>query len=164
MVVLLISSAFAQDMQYVSSVNGDTLFVKDDIEFSGGNTLPNLMISDSLAPATRVYFLKAGGTYSCQNNPQSSQDYKTIIMGPEQNIKTGTIFPPVVSGMYETGISTYGGMNINKELLVKNIDLEIGNSQGNGGGWAFFNFGGSGLKLQVDNCIMEHTWWCCRFQ
>jgi len=158
--LLLASLAFADyDPQYVSSTNGDTLFVKDDIEFGGGNTLPNLMTSDSLAPETRVYFLKAGGTYSCQQNPQSSQNYKTIIMGPEQNIKTGTIFPPVVSGMYETGISTYGGMNINKELLVKNIDLEIGNSQGNGGGWAFFNFGGSGLKLQVDNCMMEHTWW-----
>ncbi len=158
--LLLASLAFAQDMQYVSSTNGDTLFVKDDVDFSGGNTLPNLMTSDSLAPATRVYFLKAGGTYSCADNPQSSTNYKTIIMGPEQNIKTGTILPPVVSGMYTTDVNSNGGMNCNKDLLVKNIDLCIGNSQGNGGGWAFFNFGGSGMKLQVDNCIMEHTWWC----
>ena len=50
-------------------------------------------------------------------------------------------------------------MNINNDLLVKNIDLEIGNSAGNNGGWAFFNFGGPGMRLQVDNCIMEHTWW-----
>ena len=39
MLLLLVSSAFAQDMQYVSSKSGDTLFVKDDIEFGGANTL-----------------------------------------------------------------------------------------------------------------------------
>jgi len=159
--LLLVSLAWADyDPQYVSSVSGDTLFVKDDADFGGGNTLPNLMKSDSLAPATRVYFLKAAGTYSCQQNPATSKTYKTIIMGPEQNIKKGTTFPPVVSGMYATGINTQGGMNVNFDLLVKNIDLEIGNSQGNGGGWAFFNLSGAGKKLQVDNCIMEHTWWC----
>ena len=160
LLVLVVSLAFAQDMQYVSKKSGDTLFVKDDIEFGGYTTLPKLMTSDSLAPATRVYYLKVAGTYSCQTNPQSSTTQKTIIMGPEQNIKKGTIIPPVVSGLYATGINTTGGMNTNKDLLVKNIDLEIGNSSGNPSGWAFFNFGGSAMKLQVDNCIMEHTWWC----
>jgi hypothetical protein len=159
--LLLVSVTFgAYDPQYVSKVSGDTLFVKDDIAFGGYNTLYKLMVTDSLAPATRVYMLSAGGTYSCQNNPQSSKVYKTVITGPDQNIKKGTILPPVISGLYATGINTNGGMNCNKDLLVKNIDLEIGNSNGNGGGWAFFNFGGTGLKLQVDNCIMEHTWWC----
>jgi len=160
LLVLVVSLAFAQDMQYVSKKSGDTLFVKDDIEFSGYTTLTNLMKTDTLAPATRVYYLKAGGTYSCQSNPASSKTQKTIIMGPAQNIKKGTILPPVISGLYATGINTTGGMNSNFDLLVKNIDLEIGNSQGNPSGWAFFNFGGSGMKLQVDNCIMEHTWWC----
>jgi hypothetical protein len=160
LLVLVVSLAFAQDMQYVSKKSGDTLFVKDDVEFAGYNTLYLLMRSDSLAPATRVYYLKAAGTYSCQNGPQSSKTQKTIIMGPEQNIKKGTILPPVVSGLYATGINTTGSMTTNKDLLVKNIDLEIGNSSGNPSGWAFFNFGGSGFKLQVDNCIMEHTWWC----
>ncbi len=55
--------------------------------------------------------------------------------------------------------TTYGGMTVNKDLLIKNIDLEIGNIDGNNGGWAFFGFGGAGMRLQVDNCIMEHTWW-----
>jgi hypothetical protein len=159
MLLLLASSAFAQDMQYVSKKSGDTLFVKDDIEFAGTNTLRNLMQSDSLAPATRVYFLKAAGIYSCVNNPATSSKYRTIIMGPTQNIKTGTIVPPIISGSYATGVSTYGGMNVNKDLLIKNIDLEIGNSAGNNGGWAFFNFGGPNMRLQVDNCILEHTWW-----
>jgi len=49
---------------------------------------------------------------------------------------------------------------VSKDLLIKNVDLEIGNSQGNSGGWAWFNFTGPGMRLQVDNCIMEHTWWC----
>jgi hypothetical protein len=158
--LVLVSLAWADyDPQYVSSTNGDTLFVKDDGDFGSGNTLTLLMRSDSLAPEGRVYFLKASGTYSCANNPASSKNYKTVIMGPEQNIKTGTILPPVVSGMYTTDVNSNGGMNCNKELLVKNIDLEIGNSNGNGGGWAFFNFSGADQKLQVDNCIMEHTWW-----
>ena len=160
LLVLVASLAFAQDMQYVSKKSGDTLFVKDDVDFGGYTTLPKLMTSDSLAPATRVYYLRAAGTYSCQTNPQSSSKQKTVIMGPVQNIKKGTILPPVIAGLYATGINTTGGMNTNFDLLVKDIDLEIGNSSGNPSGWAFFNFGGSGERLTVDNCIMEHTWWC----
>jgi hypothetical protein len=161
---VLLSSAFAQDMQYVSAKNHDTLVVKDDVEFGSMNTLYLLMQSDSLAPATRVYELKNGGLYSCINNPVTSSTHRTIIRGQtETSLKTaptGTVFPPIVTGATGTDIATsYGGININKDLLIKNIDLEIGNTAGNGGGWAFFNFGGAGLRLEVDNCIMEHTWW-----
>ena len=157
--VLLLSPAFAQDMQYVSRQSGDTLVVKDDAEFGGMNTLYLLMWSDSLAPATRVYFLKAGGIYSIFNNPSSSPIHRTIIMGPEQNLKTGTIVPPIISGGLGGGVAVYGGMNINKDLLIKNIDLEIGNPSGNNGGWAWFAFSGPNMRLEVENCIMEHTWW-----
>jgi len=150
----------AQDMQYVHRQSGDTLVVKDDLEFGYGNTLYLLMKSDSMAPATRVYMLKTAGTYSCANNPASSKTYKTVIMGPQQNIKKGTIIPPVVCGFYSSNTSTTGGMNDNLDLLVKNINFAIGNTNGGSGGWAFFNFGGPNLRLQVDNCILEHTWWC----
>jgi hypothetical protein len=162
MIFLLVSWAVAQDMQYVSSQRGDTLVVKDDIEFGSANTLYLLMASDTLAPASRVYMLENFGIYSCANNPATSTDHRTIIMGPTQTpLKTDQgIAPPIISGDLETGVSTYGGMNVNKDLLIKNIALEIGNSGGNNGGWAFFNFGGAGMRLQVDNCIMEHTWWC----
>ena len=153
-VVLFISSAFAQDMQYVERINGDTLVVKP-----GTNTLYLLMHSDSLAPATRVYMLEAGGIYSCANNPFTSNLYQTVIMGPEQNVKTGTMQPPIITGAIATEVNVTGGMNINKDLLVKNIDLEIGNASGGSGGWAWFNFSGPNMRLQVDNCIMEHTWW-----
>jgi len=162
MIFLFVSLTFAQDMQYVSSQRGDTLVVKDDIEFGGTNTLYSLMASDTTAPASRVYMLKNNGIYSCANSPVTSSTNKTIIMGPTQTslkLSQGDA-PPIISGDYETGVSTYGGMTINKDLLIKNIDLEIGNSAGNNGGWAFFGFGGAGLRLQVDNCIMEHTWWC----
>jgi hypothetical protein len=164
MVVLFISSAFAQDMGYVSSQRGDTLVVKDDIEYTHTNTLYNLMQSDSAAPATRVYELKNNGIYSLVNNPSTSSTYKTIIMGQRQtSLKTagaGTAAPPIISGSFATGVNSGGGITVNKDLLIKNIDLEIGNSSGNTVGWAFFGFGGAGLRLQVDNCIMEHTWWC----
>jgi len=163
MLLLVGSMAFAQspDPQYIHSQSGDTLVVKDDIEFGHANTLYNLIHSDSLAPATRVYMLKNNGIYSCANSPASSGKNRTIIMGPTNTSlkKTTGTAPPVVSGDLETGVTTYGGMNINKDLLVKNIDLEIGNTAGNNGGWAFFGFGGPNMRLQVDNCIMEHTWW-----
>jgi hypothetical protein len=161
LVFLLVWSVFAQDMRYVSGKSGDTLIVKDDIEFGGINTLYLLMSSDSLAPASRVYMLKNNGIYSCINNPVTSSKYRTTIMGPTQtSLKVNKgVAPPVITGYLAADPSTYGGMIINRDLLVKNIDLEIGNSGGNFGGWAFFGFSGAGMRLQVDNCIMEHTWW-----
>ncbi len=162
MVLFLAVSAFAQDMQYVSSQSGDTLVVKDDIEFSGTNTLYLLMQSDSLAPAGRVYMLQNFGLYSCANSPVTSSTNRTIIMGPTQTslkLSQGDA-PPIISGDATAANPTYGGMTVNKDLLIKNVDLEIGNTAGNGGGWAYFGFGSAGLRLQVDNCILEHTWWC----
>ncbi len=162
MIFLLVSTLFAQDMQYVSKQSGDTLWVKDDAAFGGTNTLTLLMASDSSAPAGRVYMLDNFGIYSCDNNPVTSSKYRTIIMGPTQtSLKTNKgIAPPIISGTNSTNTQSYGGMTINKDLLIKNVDLEIGNSAGNNGGWAFFGFNGAGMRLQVDNCIMEHTWWC----
>ena len=160
--LLVVSTAIAQDMQYVSKQSGDTLYVKDDIDFGSTNTLTLLMASDTAAPADRVYLLKNGGIYSCDNNPVTSSKYRTIIMGPTQtSLKVNKgMAPPIISGSNTTNATSYGGMTINKDLLIKNVDLEIGNSAGNGGGWAFFGFNGAGMRLQVDNSIMEHTWWC----
>ncbi len=164
MVLFLVSSVFAgsYDPQYVSSTSGDTLVVKDDNEFQGTNTLYLLMQSDSLAPAGRVYMLQNYGLYSCANNPVTSDTFRTIIMGPTQTslkLNQGDA-PPIISGDATAANPTYGGMNVGKDLLIKNVDLEIGNTAGNGGGWAYFNFNSAGLRLQVDNCILEHTWWC----
>ena len=163
MIFLLVSWTIAQsfDPQYVHSQSGDTLVVKDDVEFGGSNTLYLLMRSDSLAPAGRVYVLQDGGIYSFDNNPVTSSKYKTIIMGQsEKSVKTRQgAPPPIICGDFRAEIFTGGGINIAKDLLIKNVDLELGNSFGNFGGWAYFTFNGPGLRLQVDNCIMEHTWW-----
>ncbi len=161
MLLFVASSAFAQDPQYVHSQSGDTLVVKDDNEFGHTNTLYLLMASDSVAPATRVYVLQNKGLYSCANPPVTSSKYRTIIMGQTQTslkLSQGDE-PPIITGDATAANPTYGGMNVGKDLLIKNIDLEIGNTAGNGGGWAYFNFNSAGLRLQVDNCIMEHTWW-----
>jgi hypothetical protein len=162
LVVFFIPQSLAQDMQYVSRRSGDTLFVKDDYEFGTPDVLYLLMLSDSLAPADRVYFLKDEGIYSVIHHPPSSKNYKTVVMGPEQNLKTGSspvVYPPIITGWNEPGINASGGMDCRKDLLVKNIDLEMGNLTGNNGGWAWFGFGGPNMRLEVDNCIMEHTWW-----
>jgi len=161
MVILCVLPVCAQDMQYVASKSGDTLVVKSDADFGSTNTLYLLMASDSTAPATRVYVLENGQIYSLANNPVTSSNYRTIIMGQTQTslkLSQGAE-PPIITGDYETNVNTDGGMTINKDLLIKNVDLEIGNTAGNGGGWAWFGFGGAGMRLQVDNCIMEHTWW-----
>jgi hypothetical protein len=160
-IFLFAVASFAQDMTYVSKQSGDSLWVKDDIVFEGINTLYLLMASDSLAPASRVYVLNMNGIYSCQNNPVSSPDHRTVIMGEsDASVKTSQgMAPPVVCGAVYEGGTSNGGMNIQKDLLVKNIDLEIGNTTGNTGGWSFFNFSNGPYRLEVDNCIMEHTWW-----
>jgi len=92
LVFLPVLLAFAQDMQYVSKKSGDSLWVKDDSEFSGINTLSLLMATDSLAPASRVYVLRdggiyslEGGIYSLENNPVTSTEHRTIIMGKQKH-------------------------------------------------------------------------------
>jgi hypothetical protein len=158
--LLVVSTAVAQDMQYVSKQSGDTLYVKDDIAFGSTNTLYNLMVSDSLAPASRVYLLVNGGIYSIVNNPVTAAKYRTIIMGQTQTslkVSQGAP-PPILSGSYATGVNTTGGINVNNDLLIKNCDIEIGNGAGSIG-WGFFGFNGSGERIEVDNCIVEHTWW-----
>ncbi len=105
--------------------------------------------------------LKDNGIYSLVNNPITSSIYRTVIIGQsKESVKTRKgAAPPIICGAIETTVPTYGGITINKDLLIKNIDLELGNIAGNNGGWAFFGFTGPGCRLQVDNCIMEHTWW-----
>jgi hypothetical protein len=160
MLLLLVSSAFAQDMTFVLKQSGDSLWVKDDADFSGQNTLYSLMNSDSLAPASRVYVLHNGGVYSIVNNSTGSANHQTIIMGETNtSLKTSTGgAPPVLQGAVYPGGSSTGGMNSGGDLLVKNCDIEIGNSAG-GIGWGFFGFAGASMRLQVDNCIIEHNLW-----
>ena len=145
--LLPIASVFSQDHggnEYVLQQRGDTLVVKDDIDYGAPNTLYSIMNADSLAPAGRVYLLHNKGIYSLINNPTSSAKQKTIIMGETQTslkVNKGDA-PPVLQGAVWQGGSTTGGINSGYDLLVKNCDVEIGNSAG-GIGWGFFGFAGA---------------------
>ncbi len=117
MMLLLVSLVFATgspDPQYILKTSGDTLWVKDDGDYNGQNTLYSLMNSDSLSPATRVYMLHNAGVYSLVNNPTSSGKHKTIVMGETKTslkINTGTP-PPILQGAVYQGGSSTGGMNV----------------------------------------------------
>jgi hypothetical protein len=160
MMLLLVLSGFAQDMTFVLKQSGDSLWVKDDADFNGQNTLYSLMNSDSLAPATRVYVLRNGGVYSIVNNPTGSATHRTIIMGETQTSLKNNAGnpPPILQGAVYQGGSSTGGINSGGDLLVANCNVEIGNSAG-GIGWGFFGFAGASMRIQVDNCIIEHNLW-----
>ena len=155
-----LTSILAQIDDYVLEHRGDTLVVKDDYDYNGQNTLYSLMNADVNAPADRVYLLHNGGIYSLVNTPTSSSTQRTIIMGETQTslkVNKGDP-PPILQGAVYQGGSSTGSVNSGYDLLVKNVDVEIGNSAG-GEGWAFFGFAGPGLRIEVDNSIIEHNWW-----
>ncbi len=162
-IILLIpvTSVYTQTlMDYVLETRGDTLVVKDDIDYGAPNTLYLLMKADTNAPAGRVYLLHNKGIYSLVNNPTSSAKQKTIIMGETQSslkVNKGDR-PPILRGAYGIGFNTTGGINSGYDLLVKNCDIEIANSAGSEG-WVFFGLAGPGLRIQIDNCIIEHNYW-----
>ena len=160
--LLPIVSVFSQTLSdYVLQTRGDTLVVKDDNDYGAPNTLYSLMQADTVnVPAGRVYLLHNKGIYSLINNPTSSAKQKTIIMGETQTslkVNKGDA-PPVLQGAVWAGGTSTGGINSGYDLIVKNCDVEIGNSAG-GEGWAFFGLSGPGLRIQVDNCIVEHNYW-----
>jgi hypothetical protein len=161
LVLFLAPSIFAYNSDYVSDVRGDTLVVKDEFEYGAPNALTLLMNSDTVdVPAGRVFLLLNYGYYSLMSTPTSSADQKIVIMGEsEENIKLrdDEAFPPVVCGAVWEGGSSTGGLTSGKDLLVKNIEANAGNSAGNIG-WAFFGTT-NGSKVTAENCIIEHNQW-----
>ena len=140
--------------------SGDSLWIKDDLDY-GFNTLYTVINDDTLnVPAGRVYVLKANGYYSLINTVISSDTRRTIIMGENQgSVKTSQgAAPPIITGAFDADNDAIGGINSGSDLLVKNVDIEIGNSGGSIG-WAYLGFSGPGKRFQLDNSIVEHTWW-----
>ena len=140
--------------------SGDSLWIKDDLDY-GFNTLYTVINDDTLnVPAGRVYVLKANGYYSLINTVISSDTRRTIIMGENQgSVKTSQgAAPPIITGAFDADNNAIGGINSGSDLLVKNVDIEIGNSGGSIG-WAYLGFSGPGKRFQLDNSIVEHTWW-----
>jgi hypothetical protein len=159
--LLQLSTTFAQISDYISEQRGDTLVVKDEFEYGAADALNLLMNADTNnVPEVRVYLLKNYGYYSLVNTPTSSATKKVIIMGESNKsvkIRKDDAFPPIVCGAVWEGGSSTGGLTSGHDLLVKNINANVGNSAGNIG-WAFYGTS-TGAKLTVENCITEHNQW-----
>ncbi len=162
MALLPLTTVVAQSLEdYIAEHRGDSLVIKDDYAYGAQNTLYSVINADTLnVPAGRVYVLQTNGYYSQVNNITSSANRKTIIMGENQeSVKTSKgAAPPVICGAVREAGNTTGGIGTGYDLLVKNCNLVVGNAAG-GMGWAFVNFAGPGMKVQIDNCIIEHTLW-----
>jgi hypothetical protein len=166
LVLFQVSSVYAQTYtleDYVLEHRGDTLVIKDDADMGEANTVYNCLLADSQdVPAGRVYMLRTMGYYGFTNSPTTSSTRKVIIVGEDSQLfktSTNADFPPIVSGDVPLeGDPTSGGMTVGYDLEVKNLDIEIGNANGDIG-WSWFGFQGADQRLTLDNCIMEHTWW-----
>ena len=128
-IFLLVSSGFAQDIGRIimsRAQSGDTLVVKDDVEFGGSNVLYLLMASDSMAPASRVYMLKDGGIYSLVNNPVTSSTHRTVIMGQSDEFCENKTRRCTADYLWCDWDSRYisGGINIAKTCLLKTSILK----------------------------------------
>lgn len=163
-VLLPLSSVLSQTLDdYISEVRGDSLVIKDDIEYGDFNTLYAVLNADTTdVPEGRVYVLKTFGVYSLANNPVTSEDRKVIIMGENESLlKTNDDpdqAPPVICGAYGEGVDNPGAITTGYQLHLKNVNVAIGNSGGNLN-WQFFTMNNPGCRLHIDNCIIEHTLW-----
>ncbi|HTX20006.1 MAG TPA: T9SS type A sorting domain-containing protein [Bacteroidota bacterium] len=165
--MLPLASIFAQpDETYIKEHRGDTLVVKDDVDFGVPNSLYLLLLSDTntatyTVPAGRVYMLHKSGYYSLINGITSANNRQVVIVGedssPLQTSKSAD-FPPVVAGAAYQGNNYAGGMSSNNDLVVKNINIELGDAGNGVAVWNWFGYA-SNARITVDNCILEHTFW-----
>jgi hypothetical protein len=149
-------------MDYVLEERGDTLVVKDDFDMGKANTLYGILQADSIdVPPGRVYLLHSGGYYSLRYVLRSSSTRRVIIAGEDSRpIQTNksSVPPPIIRGEVCECASFLIGLTSGKDLTVKNCILELANDAGEEG-WNFFEFAGPDMRLTVDNCLMEHTFW-----
>jgi hypothetical protein len=164
--VMSMSTSFAQGlMDYVKEVKGDTLVVKHygDMGFEP-NSLNNVVLADSQdVPAGRVYELQQNGWYPQTGGFTTPLDRPVVIAGaggtPLVNRTSAENTPPIISGyVNDEGAASVGGITLGNNVTVKNTSIIIGAPDGTGG-WAFFGFAGSNLRLVCENNMMEHTWW-----
>ena len=165
--LLPLTSIFSQpDESYILEHRSDTLVVKDDFDFSGPNTLYLLLQTDTTnttytVPAGRVYMLHKDGYYSLANGITSANDRRVVIIGEDESFVKGNQsvdFPPVVSQAIVNGAGTGGGMTSGNDLVVKNINIELGSPGHASEMWNWFG-NAANARITLDNCIMEHTFW-----
>jgi len=162
--LLQLSSVVAQTMaDYILATKGDTLVVKDEFDYGAAGALQLLMAADTLdVPAGRVYQLHANGYYSVISRPTSSATVRAVIAGDnnaliKNNQSTDAI--PIITGAVYDGGTSKGGLTSGYDLVVKNVNLNSGNSGATQGDWTFFGINPVGGRLEVDNCLIEHNIW-----
>lgn len=167
MVMLPLTSILAQvNETYVKEHRGDTLVIKDDNDFGVPNTVYLTLLSDTntasyTVPAGRVYMLHKNGYYSLINGPSSANSRQVVIVGEDSRpIQTNQSadFPPVLTGAAYQGTNNWPGLTSNYDLVIKNVNIELGDAGNGVAGWNCFNYA-SNCRITVDNCIMEHTFW-----
>jgi hypothetical protein len=161
--ILLSSSVFAQTLaDLIDETRGDTLVIKDYFDAGDeNNTLYNVMAWDTVdVPAGRVYELKKYGFYPIANGPVTLRP--TVLYGScntrlvQNDVVTDG--PPLICGAVWADGASNGNFVVKHDLLVQNINIIPGNSNG-GLGWSFWNHQVQGGSLTLDNCYMERTRW-----
>ena len=150
-------------MDYVLAQKGDTLVIKDYADM--GNKPSSLYFALLLdivnVPPGRVYELKAGGWYPLYNNPSTSANHPTMIVGSDPtmvvNNKNASSTPPLISG-YTADLVNSGYITAGGDLTIKNCSLTPGATDLSLG-WDFTGPGAPNLHLVYDNCIFEHVRW-----
>ncbi len=158
-------SVFSQSLgDYVKQMKGDTLVIKDytDMNNKSGSLYWALVLDTVGVPAGRVYELQAGGWFPLDNNPATSRQHPTMIVGSDPtmvvNNKVTLSSPPLISGNTGSLFSNTGGINAAGNLTIKNCALVPAATDGSLG-WDFASTTASNLRLVFDNCLMERTRW-----
>ena len=166
MLVVLVwtSTSYAQTlMDYVLEQRGDTLVIKDfaDMGNRSNSLYKALLLDTNNVPAGRVYELQAGGWYPLDNNPTTSAQHPTVIVGSDPtmvvNNKNAASPPPLISG-YAGMLSNTGYISAGGDLTIENCALTPGATDLSLG-WAFTGPSAPNLHLVYDNCIFEHVRW-----
>ena len=163
--LLLLPAVFAQTLsKYILSTKGDTLVVKDEFDYGGvPDALTQLMAADTAkVPAGRVYQLHKNGYYSVVNRPISSSKVRAIVAGESNALiknNQSADAPPILTGAVYEGNSSNGGIASGFDLLVKNVNINSGNSAATQGDFEVFKINANGARLTLDNCLLEHNLW-----
>ncbi len=163
-VMVPLYTAFSQSLNdVVKQVKGDTLVIKTYDDMGGQpNSLYTALIADTVSvPAGRVYELQSNGYYPLANNPNSSTQHATVIVGADRRmIATNSDVnsaPPLITGNVGSS-SNAGGIGANGDLTIKNCNLVPAANDGTLN-WAYTGTGAANLKIVFDNCLFERTRW-----
>ena len=155
------STSFADLMDYVKEVKGDTLVVKDYYDMGNApNSINNVVLVDTAdVPAGRVYELQSLGWYPQSGGFTTPSNRPCVIVGAgQERMVQATVAPPIISGYSGEGTPSSGGITWGNDLTLKNTSVVVGAPDGTIG-WAFFGTGSANRTIVFENCMMETNWW-----